>query len=123
MDKLFIRQLCVPTDIGVYPQEQQQAQQIVLDLEISTDVAKAAKDDSIDDALDYARLRQGLIVAVQQTRFKLIESLAEYLAAYVLENFPIDSLRLSVTKTPKDMPDTAAVGVIIERSVEPLDRV
>ena len=53
MDIVFIRQLEIETVIGIYDWERKIRQTVVLDLEMSTDVRRAAASERIQDDLDY----------------------------------------------------------------------
>ena len=53
MDIVFVEGLKVDTVIGIYDWEKKIRQDIVLDIEMSSDIAAAAKTDHIDQALNY----------------------------------------------------------------------
>ena len=53
MDIIFIKHLKIETIVGIYDWERKIKQPVILDLEMATDVSKAAGTDKIDDALDY----------------------------------------------------------------------
>jgi dihydroneopterin aldolase len=56
-----------------------------------------------------------LIRFIEQSEFQLVETLAEKCAAIVLSEFPVQHLRLKLSK-PGAVRGSSAVGVIIERS-------
>ena len=53
MDIIFLRDLKIETIVGIYDWERKIKQTVILDLEMATDVKKAASSDKIEDALDY----------------------------------------------------------------------
>ena len=53
MDIVFIRELQVETVIGIYDWERKVRQMISLDIDMATDIHKAATTDNIDDTLSY----------------------------------------------------------------------
>lgn len=114
MDIVFLRGLRIETTIGIYDWEKQIKQPVVLDLEMGADVAKGAATDRIEDALDYKRVSKRLKEFVGDSRFELVETLAERCAALLREEFGIPWLRLSVNKIGA-VTDATDVGVIIER--------
>jgi dihydroneopterin aldolase len=114
MDIVFLRDLRIETVIGIYDWEREIRQPVVLDLEIRTDVRRAATSDSIDDALDYKSVAKRLITFVEQSEFQLVETLAERCAAIVLEEFGVGWVRLSLNKIGA-VTGARDVGVIIER--------
>ena len=111
---MFLRGLRIETTIGIYDWEKQIRQPVILDLEMGADVAKGAATDRIEDALDYKRVAKRLKEFVGESRFELVETLAERCAALLREEFGIPWLRLSVNKIGA-VSDATDVGVIIER--------
>jgi len=114
-DRVFIEDLRIETVIGVFDWEREIKQAVSLDLEMAYDIRKAAQSDDIRDALDYKSVAKRLIQVVQDSEFQLVESLAERCAALVLDEFPVDWLRLKLSK-PGAVRGSSAVGVTIERS-------
>jgi dihydroneopterin aldolase len=113
-DLVFIEDLNVQTVIGIYDWEREIKQVVSLDLEMEFDITRAAETDSIDDALDYKAVSKRLIRFIEDSEFQLVEALAERCAAIVLDEFPVDWLRLKLGK-PGAVRGSSAVGVIIER--------
>lgn len=114
-DKVFIEDLRVETVIGIFDWEREIRQTVSLDLEMTFDIRKAAESDHIDDALDYKAVAKSLIEFIGRSEFQLVEALAERCAQIVLDNFPVNWLRLKLSK-PGAVRGSSAVGVIIERS-------
>lgn len=114
MDIVFIRDLRIETVIGVYDWERQVTQTVSLDLEMATDIRRAAAADRIEDALDYKSVAKRLIAFVGESRFFLVETLAERIAELVLAEFNTPWLRLTLSK-PGAVRGSREVGVIIER--------
>ena len=78
------------------------------------DIRTAADSDDIVHTLDYKSVAKRLIAFVERSEFQLVEALAEHCARIVLEEFPVDWLRLKLSK-PGAVRGSSAVGVIIER--------
>lgn len=114
MDKVFIENLTVETVIGIFDWEREIRQAVSLDLELEFDIRKAAESDRIADTLDYKAVSKRLIHFIEQSEYQLVESLAEKCAAIVLDEFPVDRLKLKLSK-PGAVRGSSAVGVIIER--------
>jgi 7,8-dihydroneopterin aldolase/epimerase/oxygenase len=114
-DKLFIHQLAVPAMIGVFPNERQAPQTLLMDLEISVNIAAAAAQDDLTRTVDYAAICHAIVQYVEQTAFQLIETLADRLAFFLKQQFQLHSLRLRVTKKPFDLPEVAHVSIEVER--------
>jgi len=114
MDIVFLRGLRIETVIGIYDWEKAIRQPIVLDLEMASDVARAAATDRIDDALDYKAISKRLKQFVGESRFELVETLAERCAEILRTEFGIPWVRLRLNKIGA-VTDADDVGVIIER--------
>jgi 7,8-dihydroneopterin aldolase/epimerase/oxygenase len=114
MDKVYIRDLRIDTVIGIYDWEREVRQTVSLDLEMATDIRRAAHSDSIEDTLNYKAVAKRLIQYVGDSDFRLVETLAERCAALVLDEFDVPWLRLRLSK-PGAVRGSRDVGIIIER--------
>ncbi len=114
-DIIFIRGIKIKTYIGVHPTEKTHKQTVILDLEIEVNAKKAAQTDKIENTLNYQDVCNTVITFVKASKFNLIETLAEKVAALVLENFPTNHIKLHVTKPQALKP--AIVGITIERTI------
>ena len=114
MDIVYVSDLKIDTIIGIYEWERQVRQTVSLDLEMATDIRKAAESDSIQDTLDYKAVSKRLIHFIQSSEFQLIEAMAEQCAQIVLSEFDVPWLRLRLSK-PGAVRGSRDVGVIIER--------
>ena len=114
MDRIFLRDLRIETIIGIYDWERETPQTVSIDLELATDVARAARSDAIDDALDYKAIAKRLIAFVGTSRFQLVETLAERIAGLLREEFGVAWVRVTVNKGGA-IRGASAVGVVIER--------
>jgi dihydroneopterin aldolase len=114
MDIVFLRGLRIETVIGIYDWEKEIKQLVVLDLEMSTDVVRAARADRIEEALDYKAVSKRLKEFVGEGRFELVETLAERCSEIIRNEFGVRWVRLSVNKIGA-VSDARDVGVVIER--------
>ncbi len=101
--------------IGIFDWEREVRQRVEIDLEMSLDLAAAAQSDSIDDTLNYKSVAKRVLAFVEDSRFQLVETLAERIASLVLAEFPVEHVRVTVHK-PGAIRHARDVGVIIERS-------
>ena len=118
MDIVFIHDLQIETVIGIYDWERKIRQTISLDIEMATDISKAAKSDDIEDTLSYKTVAKRLIEFVQQSEFELVEALAEKICSIVIEEFAVPWIKLTLNK-PGAVRGSKSVGVIIERGARP----
>lgn len=114
MDIIFLRDLRIDTIIGIYDWERSTRQTVSLDLEMATDIGKAAATDHIDDTLNYKAVAKRLIAFVGESDFQLVETLAERICALVLEEFEVPWVRLTLNKGGA-VRGAKGVGIIIER--------
>jgi dihydroneopterin aldolase len=115
LDKIFLQDLRVEAVIGIWEWERRVRQTVSLDVEMATDVKKAAATDRIEQALDYKGIAKQLIATVESSEFQLVETMAETLARIVVTEFGVPWVKLSVSK-PGAIEGSKNVGVVIERS-------
>ena len=120
MDKIFIHALKTEAIIGIFDWERQVKQTVIVDIEISADVRKAALSDSIDDTLNYKRVAKRVLAFVEESKFHLVETLAEHVAMLILEDFGIAWVRISLSK-PGAIRNSRDVGVMLERNRDDLE--
>lgn len=113
-DKIFLEGLEVRCIIGTLPRERKAKQKISIDLEFSTSVKKAARLDNLKDSINYKKVSDRITEFVSTSRFCLIETLAERLAAILLREFKLKNLRLRIRK-PAAIRNAKNVGVEIAR--------
>jgi len=114
MDIVFVRDLRIDTVIGIYDWEREVKQTVILDLEMGTDISKAAATDQIEDTLDYKSVAKRLVEFVEGSEFQLVETLAERCALIIREEFDVAWVRLTLNKIGA-VSKARDVGVIIER--------
>jgi 7,8-dihydroneopterin aldolase/epimerase/oxygenase len=113
-DKIFLEGLEVRCIIGTLPRERKVRQKLSIDLEFPTSVRKAARRDSLKDAINYKKIADRITGFVSTSRFYLIETLAERLAAILLREFRLKGLVLRIRK-PAAIRNAKSVGVEIVR--------
>ena len=114
MDIIYLRNLKIDTVIGIYDWERRIKQTVILDLEMATDIKKAAKSDDIEDTLDYKAIAKRVISFVEESEYKLVETLAERIAEIIVNEFKVPWVKLSLNKIGA-IRGARDVGVIIER--------
>lgn len=113
-DIVYLRDLRIDTVIGIYDWERRIRQTVVIDLEMSADIATAAASDDIVDALNYKSVAKRLIQFVSESEFQLVETLAERCAEIIREEHGVHWVRLTLNKQGA-VRGASDVGVIIER--------
>jgi dihydroneopterin aldolase len=113
-DRIFLRGLTTDCIIGFIDWERLTRQRVVIDLELPCDCARAARNDSVADTIDYKRVAKRVLAWVGDSQFHLVESLAHGLAMLLLAEFPLQWVRVSINK-PGAISHSRDVGVTIER--------
>lgn len=114
MDIIYLKDLRIDTIIGIYDWERRTRQTVILDIEMATDISRAAATDDIENTLNYKAVAKRLISFVESSEFQLVETLAEHIAGIIIDEFHVPWLRLSVNKQGA-VRGVRDVGVIIER--------
>jgi dihydroneopterin aldolase len=121
LDKIFIHALKTEAIVGIFDWERQVKQNVLIDIEFSADIRKAALSDSIDDTLNYKRVAKHVLAFVEGSSFHLVETLAEHIAMLILEDFGVAWVSISLSK-PGAIRGSRDVGVMLERNVQDLEK-
>lgn len=114
MDIIYLKDLRIDAVIGVFDWERQVTQTISFDLEMATDIRRAAASDDIGDTLDYKAVAKRLLEFVGESRYQLVETLAEKVAELVMTEFAVPWVKVTLNKKGA-VRYARDVGVIIER--------
>lgn len=120
MDKIFIHALKTETIVGIFDWERQVKQTVLIDIEFSADIRKAALSDSIDDTLNYKRVAKRVLTFVEVSSFHLVETLAEHIAMLILQDFGVAWVSITLSK-PGAIRSSRDVGVMLERKAADLE--
>ena len=100
---------------GDLPAERELGAQFTLDLELSTDTRRVARTDTLArNTIDYVKIEALARRIPEGKPFRLLESLAEHLAAAILEQPGVIEVTVRVTKRPP-LPHLRAFTVEITR--------
>ena len=109
VDALTIHGLTAMCRLGVLDAEQANPQEIRIDVALAIDAKRAASRDDVDDAVDYARLVTAVKQFVERTPYRLMETMAEEIAALILKEFRTPEVTVKVTKRALPEIESAAV--------------
>lgn len=115
-DKVFISELTAFATIGAYDWEHTIKQRLVFDIEIAWDFQRAVAEDNVEYCLNYAQVSQKILDFVENTPFKLVETVAHKVADLLQQEYAVQWLRIKLHK-PKAVAQAASVGVIVERGI------
>jgi 7,8-dihydroneopterin aldolase/epimerase/oxygenase len=114
MDKIFLSALTTECIVGIWDWERRVKQRIVLDIEMATDIRRAATTDHIDDTLDYKKVTKRVLAFVEASEFQLVETLTEGIAKLIVQEFGVPWVRVRLNKQGA-IRGARDVGIDIER--------
>lgn len=116
MDKVRVCGLEVYGHHGVFPEERQLGQVLVIDLEVGCDLRPAGTTDDIAQSISYVDLVGIARDVVQHTDFQLLEAIAETIAQRVLAMERAQTVVVRVEKPRAPIPNlTGTVSIEIAR--------
>lgn len=113
-DIVYLRDLQLHVVIGIYDWERRIRQRLLLNLDMATDIRPAAAADDIELTLNYKAVAKRVTAFAYDSECLLVETLAERLAALIMDEFGVPWVRVSLNKKGA-VTGATDVGVIIER--------
>lgn len=107
MDEIIIEKLRVFCNHGVYAEEQAVGQNFYVTARVFLETYVAGITDDLNNTINYAGLCQMISDFMQDTKYNLLEAVAENLAAYLLNYSPLVKgidLTISKPEAPVDVP-------------------
>lgn len=114
MDRIYIRDLALRCIIGIYPEEREKKQDIVINVVMDSDLRRAGETDRIEDAVDYKVIKLKIVEMVEASGFNLIETLANRVARICLADARVARVTVTVDK-PGALRFARSVAVEITR--------
>ncbi|HAY45635.1 MAG TPA: dihydroneopterin aldolase [Gammaproteobacteria bacterium] len=115
MDRIGIEGIQVSCVIGTHEWERKLKQKLTIDLVLELDLSVVGESDNLGDSIDYAAVVDAVTGLAIESTFRLIEALAEAIAALILMEFSIATAEVTVNKGAA-VPGTRNVSVSIRRS-------
>jgi 7,8-dihydroneopterin aldolase/epimerase/oxygenase len=105
LDKIYVNRMEFYGYHGVFPEETRLGQRYAVDLSVSLDLKKAGETDELEHSVNYAELYQICKEIVEGKPYKLIEAVAETIAADILTRFAlISEVTIKVIKPDPPIP-------------------
>ena len=111
---IFVRDLVLSCNIGVYRHERDAPQRVRLNIDLAIADDAAGATDKLEDTVSYEQIVDRACAIVDARHYNLVETLAEALAAMCLDDPRVRAARIRVEKLDV-FANTGAVGVEIER--------
>lgn len=118
MDKILIRDLKIFAYHGVNPEEKENGQNFVLDIDLSVNMNRACQSDNVEDTVSYAKVIKTVKKVFTQEKYDLLERAAEVTAQEILCEYE-GVLAVHIVLKKPEAPinaDFGYVGVEITRS-------
>lgn len=117
MDKIILQGMEFYGYHGALPEERSLGQRFIVDLELELDLRPAGESDELEHTINYARVFELVESVVSGGPRRLIESVAQDIAAAVLEEFPVAATTVRVKKPQAPVPGRFAwMAVEIRRT-------
>lgn len=111
---VFVRDLVLECSIGVHRHEHDARQRVRINLDLSVPEEGRSLHDDIGNVVSYEDVVEGVRAVTRAGHVKLVETLAESIAAVCLKEARVRSVKVRVEKLDV-YEDAASVGVEIER--------
>lgn len=112
---VFVRDLELDANIGIYEQEKAAPQRIIVNIDLSVIEGEGPKDDEIGHVVSYEIVVKKVEAIIAEGHTNLVETLCEKIAAACLKDKRVAAARVRVEK-PDIIPNARSVGVEIERA-------
>lgn len=119
LDKITIKGLKLFAYHGVNPEEKENGQPFILDIDYYLNMARACYNDCLDDTVSYAKVVKAVRKTFTAEKYDLIERAAQAVSDEILEQFP-EIFRVDITLKKPQAPvsaefDYMAVSISRER--------
>jgi len=114
-DRIFIRDLEIRCVVGIDEHERQEKQDVLVQITMHLDLRTAGRTDALEDTIDYRALKKRVLHLAEESRFHLVEALAQSIADECLRDERVESVEVAVEK-PGALRFARTVGVEIARS-------
>ena len=98
MIKIRIKNLRLRAIIGAKESERKNKQDVIINVSIDADPRQAIETDNIDEAFNYRTMTKNIIAVVENSRFHLLEKLADSVLSTVMEDGRVKSATVEIDK-------------------------
>jgi dihydroneopterin aldolase len=120
MDKIYLNEMKFYGYHGVLPEETKLGQRFWVSIVLALDLKNAGMSDDLHDTVSYADIFEDVKGIVEGKPFKLLEAVAESIAAVILSKYTkVHSAKIKIIKPDPPIPGHYnSVAVEIERGRE-----
>jgi dihydroneopterin aldolase len=114
-DRILLEGMVFHGRHGTLPAERELGQPFAVDIELRLDLRPAGLSDDLTQTVDYGRVHRRAREIVEGAPVNLVETVAERIAAAVLEDHPAaEAVRVKVAKPHVRLDDTVLAGSAVE---------
>ncbi len=114
LDRIYIRDLAVTCIVGANPRERVEPQTVLINLTLDCDMRVPCGSDDLSDTIDYKIVKDQILEELRDTRYILIERMADHVAALCLRDARVAAVSVCVDK-PGALTASRSVAVEISR--------
>ncbi len=114
MDRIIISDLRARCIVGVNDDERREKQDVTVNISIYADLRKPGRTDRFEDAVDYRAIKKRVLSLIEESKFFLLEALAESVANTCLATSGVLKVQVRVDK-PSALRFAKTVAVEIVR--------
>ena len=96
--KILINNLIIQASVGVYENEKQNKQKIIVNVELLLSNDSEPKQDNLEATQDYSKFRKCLIDIIKSQHFQLLEVLVEKIHSTLMINSYVLGAKVKVSK-------------------------
>jgi dihydroneopterin aldolase len=114
-DRILLEGMVFHGRHGTLPAERELGQPFVVDVELRLDLRPAGLSDDLAQTVDYGEVHRRAQEIVEGAPVNLTETVAERIAATILEHYPsVEAVRVKVAKPHVRLGETVLVGSAVE---------
>jgi len=120
MSKIYLEEVRIYAYHGVLPEENIIGTYYILNIELHTDLWKAAESDDLQDTISYADIND-ILHSEMKIQSRLLEHAAGRIISKIHDSFPqVDYIKLKITKTAPPMQgEMKGASIELEKSFKP----
>lgn len=111
---VFVRDLELDANIGVYHREKGRSQPVRINVDLTVEEGDVQLEDQLENVVDYGAVVDGIKDILAGGHLNLVETLAERIAEFCLSDRRVRVARVRIEKL-KVVAEAKSVGVEIER--------
>ena len=96
--KIFLNNLVLMASIGVYKEEKNNKQKIIVNIEILLSNATEPQSDNLEETQDYSQFRKCVVDIVESQHFDLLEILTKKVHSHISSNKFVIGVRVNISK-------------------------